>query len=89
MNSTADQLSPHVSPVDCGDTSPLCHWETYLPVTKRGHARALQTATPLADEFYFERGLMVFTEAHHLRRGYCCGNGCRHRPFTETKEANR
>jgi hypothetical protein len=32
-------------------------------------------------EFYFERGLTVFTEAHHLRRGYCCGNGCRHCPY--------
>src|SRR5689334_4838636 len=32
-----------------------------------------------AGEFYFdETGLMVFTAEFHLRRGYCCGSGCRH-----------
>ncbi len=24
---------------------------------------------------------MVLTEAYHLERGYCCGNGCLHCPF--------
>jgi len=24
---------------------------------------------------------MVFTEAYHLKRGYCCKNGCRHCPY--------
>jgi hypothetical protein len=24
---------------------------------------------------------VVFTAAYHLRRGYCCGNGCRHCPY--------
>ncbi len=33
-------------------------------------------------DFYFENGLMVLT-AHFLKkRGYCCGNGCRHCPYT-------
>ncbi|MBP7283788.1 MAG: hypothetical protein KBA66_19535 [Leptospiraceae bacterium] len=38
---------------------------------------------PISSEglYYFENGLMVFTEKFHLRRGYCCGNGCRHCPF--------
>jgi hypothetical protein len=31
--------------------------------------------------FYMENGLMVFTEAYHLKRGYCCKNGCRHCPY--------
>lgn len=41
-----------------------------------------------AGDFYFEAGgLLVFTEAYHLRRGYCCGSGCRHCPYqTETIE---
>ena len=30
---------------------------------------------------YFEHGLLVFTAAHHLQRGYCCGSGCRHCPY--------
>ncbi|MFI4866784.1 MAG: DUF5522 domain-containing protein [Steroidobacterales bacterium] len=34
-------------------------------------------------DFYLERGLMVFTAAYHLQRGYCCGNRCRHCPFQE------
>jgi hypothetical protein len=24
---------------------------------------------------------MVFTEAYHLRRGYCCHSDCRHCPY--------
>ena len=32
------------------------------------------------DEFYMEGGKFVLTERYHLRRGHCCGNGCRHCP---------
>lgn len=34
-----------------------------------------------SEDFYFENGFMVFTEAFHKKRGYCCGNGCRHCPY--------
>lgn len=40
--------------------------------------------TPLieGEDFYYnEQGYMVLTEKFHLRRGNCCGNGCRHCPF--------
>jgi hypothetical protein len=30
---------------------------------------------------YWDGPYWVFTEAHHLRRGSCCGNRCRHCPF--------
>lgn len=34
------------------------------------------------EDFYFnEQGLMVLTEKYHLKRGQCCGNGCKHCPF--------
>ena len=33
------------------------------------------------DDFYMEAGKFVLTERYHLRRGVCCGNGCRHCPF--------
>jgi hypothetical protein len=33
------------------------------------------------EDYYFENGLMVFTAAYHLKRGYCCGSGCRHCPY--------
>lgn len=34
------------------------------------------------EDFYFNsEGLMVFTEAYHLKRGYCCKSGCKHCPY--------
>ena len=33
------------------------------------------------EDFYMEGPYMVFTEAYHLKRGYCCGSGCRHCPY--------
>jgi hypothetical protein len=36
------------------------------------------------EDYYFERGLMVFTARYHLRRGYCCERGCRHCPYGES-----
>ncbi len=37
---------------------------------------------PLAPEdFYYEGPYLVFTEAYHLKRGYCCNSGCRHCPY--------
>ncbi|GAB3177279.1 DUF5522 domain-containing protein [Telluribacter humicola] len=37
----------------------------------------------LSEEDYYlnDSGLMVFTEQYHLKRGYCCKNGCRHCPY--------
>ncbi|WP_187696382.1 DUF5522 domain-containing protein [Xanthovirga aplysinae] len=34
------------------------------------------------EDYYFnEEGLMVFTAKYHLKRGYCCKNGCKHCPY--------
>ena len=39
-------------------------------------------ARPLAPEdFYYEGPYLVFTEAYHLKRGYCCNSNCRHCPY--------
>ena len=35
----------------------------------------------LPSDFYMENGLKVMTEEYHIKRGYCCGSGCRHCPF--------
>jgi len=32
-------------------------------------------------DYYMEDGRRVFTAHFHLKRGYCCGNGCRHCPY--------
>ncbi len=37
--------------------------------------------------YYMENGLMVFTRAFHLKRGYCCRSGCRHCPYGHGKES--
>jgi hypothetical protein len=35
-----------------------------------------------SEDFYLdELGRTVFTAAFHLKRGYCCGSGCRHCPY--------
>ncbi|MCD9188664.1 MAG: DUF5522 domain-containing protein [Pyrinomonadaceae bacterium] len=37
-------------------------------------------------DYYFENGLMVLTAHYLLKRGYCCGNGCRNCPYQENKK---
>jgi Family of unknown function (DUF5522) len=41
------------------------------------------------EDYYIEDGLMVFTALYHLKRGYCCGSGCRHCPYTDATTAGR
>jgi hypothetical protein len=45
-------------------------------------------ASESSKDYYMENGLMVFTEAFHLKRGYCCKSGCRHCPYGFKKENN-
>jgi hypothetical protein len=33
------------------------------------------------DYYINEEGLMVFTSNYHVKKGRCCGNGCRHCPY--------
>ena len=40
----------------------------------------------LFDDYYIENGLMVLTAAFLRKRGYCCGNGCRHCPYSEAEK---
>ena len=45
-----------------------------------------QASLPLLREgqdYYVEGGVMVFTAAYHLSRGYCCDSGCRHCPYDQ------
>lgn len=32
-------------------------------------------------DWHFENGLLVYTVAYLLKRGYCCGSGCHHCPY--------
>lgn len=38
-------------------------------------------------DFYYENGLIVLTAEYLRRRGYCCGNICRHCPYTKEEQA--
>ena len=33
------------------------------------------------EDFYIENGFRVMTKTFLTKRGYCCGNGCRHCPY--------
>ncbi|MGC1783525.1 MAG: DUF5522 domain-containing protein [Acidobacteriaceae bacterium] len=37
------------------------------------------------EDYYFDGPYLVFTEAYHRRRGYCCHSGCRHCPYGFSK----
>ena len=46
------------------------------------------TPTSKNKDYYFEDGLLIMTEAYHLRRGSCCGMKCRHCPFGHKNVVN-
>ena len=33
------------------------------------------------EDYYYDGPYMVFTAAYLLKRGFCCGSGCRHCPY--------
>ena len=37
-------------------------------------------------DYYVENGNYVFTAWSHLKRGHCCGSGCRHCPYPEKQK---
>jgi hypothetical protein len=41
------------------------------------------------EDYYYEGPCIVFTAAYHLKRGSCCGSGCRHCPWREEKRPSR
>lgn len=41
------------------------------------------------DFYYSPEGYLVFTEQYHLKRGYCCENGCKHCPYGFDKSKGR
>lgn len=44
----------------------------------------------LTEEDYYlsPEGHIVFTETYHLKRGYCCKNGCKHCPYGYDKKTD-
>jgi len=51
-------------------------------LVERNSPRVPEPPAPLQEgDFYLEGANMVFTAQYHLRRGSCCGSGCRHCPY--------
>ena len=40
------------------------------------------------DFYYNDKGYRVFTKEYHLKRGYCCKNGCKHCPYGYDKKTD-
>ena len=41
------------------------------------------------DYYIDENGLFVFTKEYHLKRGYCCGSGCKHCPWKSESDGEK
>lgn len=41
------------------------------------------------DFYQNEQGYRVFTEKYHLKRGFCCKNGCKHCPYGYDKKTDK
>ena len=54
-----------------------------IPPALRAVIAAHDAAVSAGKRFYRDpaSGLLVMTELAHLKRGHCCGSGCRHCPF--------
>ncbi|MGA9242002.1 MAG: DUF5522 domain-containing protein [Silvibacterium sp.] len=49
-----------------------------------------ENAQPLVEgeDYYMDGPYLVFTEAYHRKRGYCCQSGCRHCPWRGAEDAH-
>ncbi len=39
-------------------------------------------------DYYMDGDRLVFTEAYHAKRGYCCNSRCRHCPWKSAEKAS-
>ena len=79
----------------CGSQEAHCWCMEYAPLSRLDEAKdclceaclkeAIENAaskdTVAEPDYYIENGYYVFTDSYHLKRGYCCKNGCRHCPY--------
>ncbi len=76
---TADLPEPRCLCPTCLETlahQPEVTWEELAAPAPRP-----PVLVPQEGDSYLENGCIVFTAQYHLRRGACCGSGCRHCPF--------
>ena len=59
-------------------------------IKSHSHTQMLEIASEYRDQgeltehidYTLEEGYYVFSKWYHLKRGHCCGNGCRHCPYS-------
>jgi len=58
-----------------------------LPMSPNDKKGQPPDSEPLVEgvDYYIEKGYWVFTEHFLLKRGHCCGSGCRHCPYRKKK----
>ena len=60
------------------------HVQVVAPDKFVKHCMKEQKTTNKEKDFYVdEQGRVVFTEAFLEKRGFCCGNNCRHCPYNK------
>lgn len=77
----AELPEPHCLCQNCLEAiaaSPEVTWDELVAHSRHQPAASL---VPLEGDTYQEGEAIVFTVQYHLRRGYCCGNVCRHCPY--------
>ncbi|MGF1767573.1 DUF5522 domain-containing protein [Enterovibrio makurazakiensis] len=64
-------------------------YQTYTTNELIRLAKPYAAITQLVDglDYTMENGFMVFSAWYHLKRGTCCGNGCRHCPFGKSPDS--
>jgi hypothetical protein len=86
MNECWCKELPPLSPITDGSDC-LCRACLSDRISTQPSRPAPQAMRPSAlvegEDYYLEGSAVVFTAKYHLRRGYCCGNGCRHCPYKE------
>jgi Family of unknown function (DUF5522)/Cysteine-rich CWC len=65
---------------DCLCQNCLQHFEQLINKANMHPTSFANQKEPLVEglHYYVENGAWVFTELHHMQRGYCCKNACRH-----------
>lgn len=63
------------------DAGKDCLCEACLKKAIADQVVALTEQAEEESDYYIENGLYVFTSRYHLKRGWCCKNGCRHCPY--------
>ena len=55
--------------------------DAYVDLVLARIGARVASSVGVSDFYLDENGRTVFTAAFHLKRGYCCRNGCRHCPY--------